>query len=111
VNKPSVVAMGVVRPPLRPNQKKIQIFFWPWGVAEPPPGAIKPPQTASLGWLKPPLGSTGVAGHPIGGIGWPATPVEPRGGFGHPLGSKKLGLAIGGGQSHPMALGGGSATP
>jgi hypothetical protein len=87
-------SLGVVRPPQGPKKKKNENFrIWPLGVVEATPwlnwGGRQPPiewpatlvflfyfnififlkkliniLLAGLGWPKPPLGSTGVAGNP-----------------------------------------------
>jgi hypothetical protein len=92
---------GVVRPP----------HFWPWGgrpphtgrmgVAEATPrplGVVRPPRKAKKKKKK--KGKMGLRFW-----GCPDHPQGPKGGFGHHL------PVVGGGRSHPQALGGGPATP
>jgi hypothetical protein len=81
-------------------------------------GVAGHPIPAVWGRPKPPPGLWGWSGHPkgqkkkkkkgkmgLGFWGWPDHPQGPGGGFGHYL------PVVGGGQSHPQALGGGPATP
>jgi hypothetical protein len=97
-------------------------------------GWLEPPLAQKMGWPDHPIFGQGVAGHPIPAVwgwlqafgsgpatpksqkkkrkkmglgfwGWPDHPLGPGGGFGHHL------TVVGGGQSHPQALGGGPATP
>jgi hypothetical protein len=62
----------------------------PLGVVRPPRKAKKKKKTGKMGF---------------GLWGWPDHPLGPRAGFGHHL------PVVGGGRSHPQALGGGPATP
>jgi hypothetical protein len=70
--KPPHGPWGWIGHPQGPNpfffKKKKFILFGPWGWPIHPPrakGWLRPPQTGGLGWPKPPLCYTRVAGHPL----------------------------------------------